>query len=67
MYITLHLSDGEKITKEHDRLKFIADPDGLMDGFQLIEEGCITVNWDHVVYMHPAEDEEIKHSKIHGW
>lgn len=64
MYVTLHLSDGRKITQERENLIILRPnsqykPDAV--------EGKITVNWGHVMYMHPAEDEEIKHSKIHGW
>lgn len=67
MYITLHLTDGRKITKEPQKLKFIIDPHGLEDGYFLVEEGCITINWNHVVDMRPAENDEIAHAKIHGW
>lgn len=64
MYITLHLSDGRKITQEQENL-IILRPNSKF--LPVAFEGKITVNWSHVVYMHPAEDEEIKHSKIHGW
>ena len=65
--ITVHLSDGRKITKDPSKLKFITDPDGLEDGYQMIENGCITINWLHVVDMRPAEEDEIQHAQIHGW
>ena len=67
MMITIHLADGRKITKDSARLKFITDAYGLDDGFQMVEEGCITINWQHVVDMRPADEIEKEHARIHGW
>ena len=68
MMITVHLSDGRKITKDPAKLKFITDPEKLaFRGEVIIEEGVITINWQHVVDMRPAEPDEIEHAKIHGW
>ena len=68
MYITVHLSDGRKITKDLMKLKFITDPEDLIiNGEQIVEEDCITINWLHVVDMRMAEDDEIEHARIHGW
>ena len=77
MMITLHLSDGRKITKDDSKLKWFstaklagsncayADISGR--SIPDIEEGCITINLDHVVDMRPAEPDEIEHAKKHGW
>ena len=65
--ITLHLSDGRKITKDPTKLIFITDPEGYWNGEQMVKEGCITINWTHVVDMRPAEEDEIRHAEIHGW
>ena len=66
--ITVHLSDGRKITKDPTKLKFITDPEGwIINGEQIVEDGCITINWLHVVDMRPAEEDEIRHAEIHGW
>lgn len=67
MMITVHLSDGRKITKDSNRLIFLTDPEGTADGQQMIQDGCITINWSHVVDMRPADEIEIKHAEIHGW
>ena len=67
MMITVHLADGRKITKDATRLKFITDPDDMEDGFQLVQDGYITINWWQVVDIRPAEQDEINHAKIHGW
>lgn len=66
MMITVHLSDGRKITKDPTKLKFIIDPEGW-NGEKMVEEGCITINWLNVVDMRPAEEDEIQHAEIHGW
>lgn len=68
MIITVHLSDGRKITKDENRLRFFSG--GLaekMDKWPRVDEGFIAINLDHVVDMRPAEDDEIEHAKIHGW
>ena len=67
MMITVHLSDGRKITKDSNRLIFLTDPEGTADGQQMILDGCITINWSHVVDMRPADEIEKKHAEIHGW
>ena len=64
MYVTLHLSDGRKITKERDNLIILR----LQTKFKPeAEKGKITVNWGHVVDMRPAEQDEIVNAKTHGW
>ena len=68
MYVTLHLVDGRKITKDMDRLTFFAP--SIMAQFQNmppVNDGYITVNLESVVDMRPAEEDEIEHAKIHGW
>lgn len=65
--ITVHLSDGRKITKDSERLIFIFDPEEIVDSKQLIAEGQITINWQHVVDMRPADEIEKEHARIHGW
>ena len=77
MLITIHLTDGRKITKEQDRLHFFSTtmakrsdfeyPDLICVKVPEILEGCITVNLNHVVDMRLAEAEEIEHARIHGW
>ena len=67
MYITVHLSDGRKITKDPMKLNFITDIEKMQEGAMLVEDGHITINWLHVVDMRMAEDDEIEHAKIHGW
>lgn len=64
MYVTLHLSDGRKITKERDNLIILRPQTKFKPE---AEKGKITVNWGHVVDMRPAEQDEIEHAKIHGW
>lgn len=74
--ITVHLSDGGKITKDTDRLRFFFPPknDTMRStwtyeqlGSPKVEEGCITINLSHVVDMRPADEIERKHAEIHGW
>ena len=65
MMITLHLSDGRKITKDTSKL---IPYDPIQDPFRRkVAEGSITVNVHHIVDMRPAEPDEIEHAKIHGW
>lgn len=64
MYITLHLTDGRKITKERENLIILRPQSKFTPD---VEPGKITVNWCNVVDMRPAEDDEINHAKIHGW
>ena len=64
MIVTLHLSDGRKITKDEDKLILF---DGGYDDIPIPKDGYIAVNINHVVDMRPAEDDEIKHAEIHGW
>ena len=65
--ITVHLSDGRKITRDSNRLIFLTDPEGPDDGQQMIQDGCIAINWQHVVDMRPADEIEKEHARIHGW
>lgn len=76
MMITVHLSDGRKITKDKNKLHWFTTsrvirenqyPDMLPEEVPDIMEGCITINLDHVVDMRPAEPYEIEYAKIHGW
>lgn len=77
MMVTLHLSDGRKITKDESKLNWFstaklagsnsAYADIARRTIPDIEEGVITINLDHVVDMRPAEPDEIKHAEIHGW
>lgn len=64
MIVTLHLSDGRKITKDEDKLILF---DGGYDDTPTPKDGYIAVNINHVVDMRPAEDDEINHAEIHGW
>lgn len=64
MYVTLQLSNGLKITQERENLIILRPSTKFKPE---AEKGKITVNWSHVIFMRLAEDEEIKHSKIHGW
>jgi len=66
MMITIHLSDGRKITKDTAK---IIPYDPIAEPFRLkkVAEGCITVNVHHIVDMRPAEEDEINHARIHGW
>ena len=68
MIITVHLSDGRKITKDENRLRFFSGRRAeKLDRRPRVDEGFIAINLDHVVDMRPAEDDEIEHAKIHGW
>lgn len=68
MIITVHLSDGRKITKDENRLRFFSGGRAKKtDRRPRVDEGFIAINLDHVVDMRPAEDDEIEHAKIHGW
>ena len=64
MYITLHLVDGRKITKERENLIILRPQSKFTPD---VEPGKITVNWSNIVYMCEAEPEEIEHSRTHGW
>lgn len=64
MFVTLHLVDGRKITKERENLIFLR-PQTKFE--PRAEQGKITINWLNVVDMRPAEPDEIEHAKIHGW
>lgn len=66
MMITVHLSDGRKITKESDRLVFYnpLQRTGILPD---VQEGVININTLHVVDMRPADEIEIKQAEIHGW
>lgn len=66
MIITMHLSDGRKVTKDADRIVlyrkgfWVPSPEDIQDGH-------IFVNFDHVIDMRPADEIEQKHAQIHGW
>ena len=66
MIITVHLSDGRKITKDSDRLVFYnpLQRTGILPD---VQDGVININTMHVVDMRPADDIEIKQAEIHGW
>lgn len=66
MIITLHLSDGRKITQDVDKLIFF-DSTTLERDNPDIRDGFITVNLNHVLYMHTADEDELKHLENHGW
>lgn len=66
MMITVHLSDGRKITKDSDKLD-VFNPNTLEPKSLRLEEGKIAINWWHIVDIRPAEPDEIEHAKIHGW
>lgn len=66
MMITVHLSDGRKITKDEGKLVFYNPlqrtgvlPDAM--------DGYININTLHVIDMRPADEIEIKQAEIHGW
>ena len=67
MIITIHLSDGRKITKDNRYIQFVGGTPSPEDRFRLAKIGYITVNWNHVVDLRPAEEDEIEHARIHGW
>ena len=68
MMITVHLSDGRKITKDSENLVFFTmTEESAEDIAEKIEPGKIVVSADHIVDMRPAEPDEIEHAKIHGW
>lgn len=64
MYITLHLTDGRKITKERENLIILRPQSKFAPD---VEPGKITVNWANVVDMREAEEDEVSHARIHGW
>ena len=66
MMITVHLSDGRKITKDADRLVFYnpLQKTGILPD---VQDGVININTLHVVDMRPADETEIKQAEIHGW
>ncbi len=64
MYITLHLTDGRKITKERENLIILRPQSKFTPD---VERGKITVNWNNVVDMREAEADEVSHARIHGW
>ena len=64
MYITLHLTDGRKITKERQNLIILRPQSKFTPD---VEPGKITVNWQNVVDMREAEEDEVSHARIHGW
>lgn len=64
MYITLHLTDGRKITKERENLIILRPQSKFAPD---VEPGKITINWLNVVDMREAEEDEVSHAKIHGW
>lgn len=66
MMVTLHLSDGRKITKDWNKLIFF-DNSTLENANPGVKKGFITVNLNQVVDMRPAEPDEIEHAQIHGW
>lgn len=68
MMITVHLSDGRKITKDNSKLHFFTGYGcSQMRALPNVEEGSIAINLDNVLDMRPAEQDEIEHATIHGW
>lgn len=69
MMITVHLSDGRKITKDAEKLDFFSTRVPSITGFALpkMVEGRIAINVEQIIDMRPAEEDEIKHAEIHGW
>ena len=63
MIITVHLSDGRKITQDTENLLFFK-PEQTSPK---VREGCITINLHHVLYLHTADEDELKHMENHGW
>ena len=61
MYITVRMSNSKKITGRKENLIFFKNE------ISRVEEGKITINVNHVLYVRPAKDDEIEHAKIHGW
>lgn len=65
MLITIHLSDGRKITKDTGNIAiFLEGSKPQLDHFK---EGHILINQAHIIDMRAANKEEIEHAKIHGW
>lgn len=65
MLITIHLSDGRKITKDTGNIAvFLEGSKPQLDDFK---EGRILINQAHIIDMRAANKEEIEHAKIHGW
>ena len=76
VYITVHLSDGRKIIKEDDKLRFFIPKNdvSITTSWQYgqmivptVNEGIITINMNHIVDMRPAEPEEIQRAVNQGW
>ena len=63
MMVTVHLSDGRKITKDADKLIMFNNCLPTVDN---IQEGRILLNVAHIVDMRPADEIERKHAEIHG-
>ena len=66
MMITVHLSDGRKITKDASKLIFF-NPLHRTGVLPDAQEGVISINTLHVVDMRPADEIEKEHARIHGW
>ena len=66
MMITVHLSDGRKITKDTSKLVFY-NPLQCTGVLPDVTDGVININTLHVVDMSPADEIEIEHARIHGW
>ena len=64
--ITVHLSDGRKITKDERKLVFY-NPLQCTGVLPDVQEGVININTIHVVDMRPADEIEKEQAKIHGW
>ena len=66
MMITVHLSDGRKVTKDEGKLVFYnpLQRTGILPD---VQEGVININTLHVIDMRPADEIEIKQAEIHGW
>ena len=65
MMITVHLTGGNKITADYDKIVFFNPMLGKV--LPDVQDGIININTLHVVYMQTADEMEQKHSKIHGW
>ena len=66
MMITVHLSDGRKITKDERKLVFY-NPLQCTGVLPDVKDGVININTLHVVDMRLADEIERKQAEINGW
>ena len=65
MLITIHLSDGRKITKSGEEVVIFCT--GYSPTSDDIKDGKILINQAHIVDIRLANKEETEHAEIHGW